>query len=361
MINQDAINRLLCYFSDKYGKDKLESQKFFVINSSGLPRWLLPTGCRKNRSVTYEILKQWKPYSRKSEFFWIVLINLYRYGLLYFMPGIQRYVLPMSSTIVYTVYVGTPGEKQKLVLSLYNKDSGETNIVKIAMGSKAYQAIENETYALKNLHNSVNAPRLLEKDWNCKWLSQTFVSGKLCKSYLSQAQLEWLTLLPKGKSFDLNSELYTQLQKVITHTSEKEYELIGSSKKIICDTLSRKIMVLDYIVIHGDFAPWNMKLEKSNRLYVFDWESYEKHGIPLYDLCYYYLNLSHLFRQQNYSRILFESDVIDRYLEELHINSAYKNALTACALLKIINNAVEDMRPDFAEYILNLKLEKLIK
>ncbi|GAA4649927.1 hypothetical protein GCM10023116_22090 [Kistimonas scapharcae] len=361
MINQDTINRLRKFFSDKYGKDSFEGQTFFVINSSGLPRWLLPAVSRKYRSIIYEILKQWKPYSRKSAFFWVILINLYRFGILYFIPGIQRSILPKINTIIYTIYVGTPGLKQKLVLSLYDKDSGERSIVKIAIGSKASQSIENEQYALTNIQNSVNTPCLLEKDCDHKWLSQTFVAGKLCQSSLSQSQLEWLTLLPKGKCYSLYSVLNTQLQKVIAHTNDKEYELIDFSKKIIDDTFSKKTVDLDHVAIHGDFAPWNMKLEKNNRLYVFDWESYEQDGIPLYDLCYYYLNLSHLFKQRNYTQNLFESGVIDRYLIIMNINLYYKKPLLACAILKIINNAINDMRFDFAEYILNLKLEKLIK
>ena len=37
------------------------------------------------------------------------------------------------------------------------------------------------------------------------------------------------------------------------------------------------------VVFHGDFAPWNIKVDRAGAWMVLDWERGELHGVPCWD------------------------------------------------------------------------------
>lgn len=361
MIIEDVILRLKSYLETKYTNENLINETYLVVSTSGLPRWLLPIGFRHDRKIVLKILRQWQPYSRKAAFLWNILISFYRFGLLEYFPGIKKVDFTKAKGYVFAVYVGTPGKKQKLVVSLLNETSGEMCVVKIAVGSSANHAIKHEYDALHNISSLKNVPRAIVKDISYAWFSQTFVEGKLCSLVLTDNQLEWLVSLPQGNSFTLEVELKKLFDKVDIKKKGREYSALLFFHEVIQSHPLHSASKLQYVLVHGDFAPWNMKFDTNNQLCVFDWEAYEKEGLPLYDLCYYYLNLAHLFKSQSYCHMFFKSDLIDCYLVKMGIESSFKIPLLACVLLKIINNAFECARDEFAEYLLNLEVGDFIK
>ena len=66
--------------------------------------------------------------------------------------------------------------------------------------------------------------------------------------------------------------------------------------------------------VHGDFAPWNIKIEyKTKNLKVFDWENSINYFLPFYDLLFYKLTVQKLIKK----RIKID---IQKYLHILNLN-----------------------------------------
>jgi hypothetical protein len=52
------------------------------------------------------------------------------------------------------------------------------------------------------------------------------------------------------------------------------------------------------VIFHGDFAPWNLRVDSNNRLMVLDWERGEDQGIPGWDWFHYVVQTSILVHKE---------------------------------------------------------------
>ena len=64
-----------------------------------------------------------------------------------------------------------------------------------------------------------------------------------------------------------------------------------------CATLS-----LPFRFCHGDFTPWNLQRD-GQKLFIVDWECASALGAPLWDLCHFIFQTSHLVKKWDAARI----------------------------------------------------------
>jgi len=90
------------------------------------------------------------------------------------------------------------------------------------------------------------------------------------------------------------------------------------------------------VFVQGDFAPWNIKQNKEQELIVIDWEFANSQGLPLWDLCHFFLIQAHLFDLKNPIQDLIQEPLIDKYLAGLNICPSDKKDLILLYFLDIL-------------------------
>jgi hypothetical protein len=287
----------------------LEDNGFLVVPGNGAPRWLIP----EDDSLGLSVLKQWKPYGVISQLKWRLLCLLYKFNLLGKVPGIFKLSLPQDKTnnIFYSegkggvskltvapvIYVGTPGPQQKAVVTLVDVTSKQAvAIMKVALTERAKKSVNHEASMLAGLPalgvEGVPELMLVDDKQGVSW--QSVVTGKLSDRELSQVHVDWLLSMPKtgGKtSFNEQNKildcLLSDFKEVLTAT---QYEQVEVAISFITDSSD-----VDFVLKHGDFAPWNIKQCNNVSCNVIDWEDAAIKGLPLSDLCHFNFIQAHLF------------------------------------------------------------------
>ncbi len=188
------------------------------------------------------------------------------------------------------VYLGTPGERRKAVLHLIDGKSHVCElIVKVPMTEGAKPAIEHEARTLFDLQREgfPAAPRLVAFDGNKGVSSQTVVRGARCGMTLTREVAELLCSLALPDESIRLREIALPLAKEVGYLelSAGDAGLVRRALEEIDDTTE-----LPAARIHGDFAPWNIKLQNGSAVLV-DWEDSWPRGLPLHD-AYHFVHMT---------------------------------------------------------------------
>jgi aminoglycoside phosphotransferase (APT) family kinase protein len=204
--------------------------------------------------------------------------------------------------------------------------------MKVAMSDRGKESLLREAVTLKKLSDTKvqSVPRFLaiEEDGRRTW--QTVVGGRLTSRKLTMAHIDYLLQLPTSES----STTLNEQQELLRISVEKNFSLFENHRKIIDYAIAAVHGgVIPLVLVHGDFAPWNLKLQLDGKIAAIDWEEADWFGLPLWDLCHFFLIQAHLFKVNNPVRQLNNSPLIQQYLVKMGI--AKKN-IVALVLLYIL-------------------------
>jgi hypothetical protein len=106
-------------------------------------------------------------------------------------------------------------------------------------------------------------------------------------------------------------------------------------------------------LVHGDFAPWNIREMPDGSSTLIDWEEAEWQGLPLHDLCHFFYMQTKLFspRALFYARLVQEGSW-RAYLSELDLRPALLPPLAAAFLLETLARSWEAGPAGAAEFCL---------
>lgn len=206
------------------------------------------------------------------------------------------------------MFLGSPGPLQKLVIHCQCMHSGTNKIAKIAMTGRANAAIRREAHWLTTLGESsaiaAFVPVLLQQSM-LPCLQQYVTMTALPRGYsprsFGAAHADFLrTLATQGVLFKpwRDSEAHLRLKRRIDRlclTVDAQMQRLWQQTLMDMEDIAGR-MVLPNLIVHGDFAPWNMRLIE-RRLFVFDWEYAEAHGNPLQDFLHFHL-IQHALRRR---------------------------------------------------------------
>ena len=206
------------------------------------------------------------------------------------------------------IFIGSPGPLQKLTIYCPNPFGGLGKVAKVAIYFTANEVIKKESYWLEKLsHSNATAkylPKLIQHSaLICQRRYLTMMSlpnGNTSKNF-STAHHAFLRALaqqnPIFTQWD-ESEVHMRLKKRIHHLSAVVDEDIWLFWEEIITQIEYLIAqtVLPNLMVHGDFAPWNLRLVNAD-LYVFDWEYAQTHGNPLQDFIHFHLIPQALIRK----------------------------------------------------------------
>ena len=69
-----------------------------------------------------------------------------------------------------------------------------------------------------------------------------------------------------------------------------------SRQPIVAELCDRHLLPASWV--HGDFAPWNIKCRRGQKLMLIDWEDAQRGGFPLHDYFHFLHMQDYLFGQR---------------------------------------------------------------
>jgi hypothetical protein len=272
---------------------------YFVVSDEGGPRWLLPA----DPAATGEVLDGWAPFGLRTRLQWWLLRRAYHLGWLPPLAGrIERIALALPNgpgfahlgwqakrPPVVLVQIGRPDPAQKALVTLIDPDEARPcAVAKLALGDAAAVAIAREATTLVQLARERPglAPALLEHDPSAGRILLAYLHGRPSGRRLTAAHLDWLEgLRIQGATARLGPGTAPDSAGTLPPP-------VAEACRRLADTAP-----LPAFWMHGDFAPWNIKLGADGRLLVVDWEEARAGMPPLQDLLYFHYNQSVLLHR----------------------------------------------------------------
>lgn len=207
--------------------------------------------------------------------------------------------LPASSRLAFLI--GTPGPYQKTSVLVMSNDGKPLALAKIALKESADPMVQAEAEWLSALGNAESLVDQVPKILNYGTASngRSYVALSIAPDNFQTTtdftpiHADFLKRLGKEsvsiKLFTDSSEhrfLEETLNKLKPLLTTDNYQLLSTA---LNDTVTR---LADwqgpFVVMHGDFAPWNLRLY-SQKLFAFDWEYAQEDSSPLHDYFHFLL------------------------------------------------------------------------
>jgi hypothetical protein len=324
--------------------DGAQSQvPYTVLRGREGPRWLIP-----DRSpLVRTILSEWRPYGLLARLSWVAVPMASRLGVLPLLPGAARALLPSNACSQFMshigrhfdaglplILVGNSIATRKLLVFLEERSPKRNVLVKVPFTRMAQTSILNEARVLDKMNGRLRTPRLLYLNEDAGVAMQEYLPGRLgsrrCKPEYLQFLLE---LVETGERISLRVQglrLAERLNKCPAYTE-------NASRVDSALTLLDQDVALAPALVHGDFAPWNIRELPDGACTLIDWEATRPHGLPLHDLCHFYYMQTLLFAPQKLFYVdLLRDGAWAAYCSRLDIPASLLKPLAAAFLLEML-------------------------
>jgi thymidylate kinase len=244
-----------------------------------------------------------------------------------------------------SLLMGTTGPYKKLVIKCMNKDGNTLSYIKYGKKELAKIKLKNEYNILlsANKMKDITAPTPLQYSENNDEviLQITPVSGAML-----EAKLPDIKQFSNGISDDLrkiqnylkNLYIKEELYSIHEHPAILELQNNLMEQDISKSDFNDILAMLSHkkwprVILHGDFAPWNILENKSNnQLCAIDWEEGSINGFPHFDFIHYVTQVAALNLKWSEYKTL-------NYLTEL-LNTELNKATAPIIKLALLNSFV---------------------
>lgn len=311
--------------------------RMIAISSSEGLRWILPA----NLGPAYALLSEWQPYRRGSRLLWLAVLAASRLGLLRVLPGVARFDADLAAIDWAAfgwhgatppkaiIYVGTPHLQQKLVATLIDPTGAEPPlVVKRALTDEARNSLRREYETLVAIGTTYRglAPEPLRSAPDFSFTVQSYLPGRAAPARLTPAHIDFLSALAEPHA-------RLELPAVRCDLAEKRDRL--RAKGLLEDEALARIDALleqahwhgtiQAVRVHGDFAPWNLKLGADGAIRAMDWEESRATGLPYEDLAYHVETCARKLKRRDAPEVL--SALGDAYSERLALPDSARKTL----------------------------------
>lgn len=343
------------------------SVTFIVITGSAGPRWLLPV---RNRFLRV-ILREWQPYSASARLAWCGVRLAAGAGLLAMVPGTTRLDLPAeqlsklltrlglptagrgnNQETAPIILIGNPSITRKLLIFISGYGEDSRQVIKLPLTEAARESICRETEILTWLDGKMRTPRLLHSIEDASGAAaQQYLGGRLGSRTCKPAYLDLLIEMPRsGELRPLRVEGRALGQRLRGCSAYRQNALVVDSALALLD----RELDVPTVLVHGDFAPWNIRELADGSVTLIDWESANRDGLPLHDLCHFFYMQIKLFapRSSFYSSFVREGSW-RAYCQRWGLSPALLGPLVAAYLLHTVADAWENGAAEDAAFCLN--------
>jgi hypothetical protein len=343
---------------------------YTVIRGNNGPRWLLPNRSR----MANTILREWRPYGLATHFLWRSIRAAARVGALPLMPGTTQARLPRDAgkrllnrfgvegdAAAPVILVGNTEATRKLLVFVENPGRGNV-VMKAPLRPMARVSIANEAAVLKRLNGGHGAPLLLGYQVDTGATLQEYLPGRLgsrrCKPVYVRLLIDLArpeeTITLRGRASELHEEMQAHARYAESAAPiEAALRWLGDSAHL--DTR------LPAALIHGDFAPWNIREMQNGGCALIDWEGTAWSGLPMHDLCHFFYMQGELFSPRTlFLGALRREGSWRRYFDELGIPEPLLIPLAVAFLLETLKRGWES-EPDESIGFCRTQLEQLLR
>jgi hypothetical protein len=293
-----------------------EPEPYLVIPGHDGPRWLIPARSRAAASV----LRTWHPYNLSSRLKWLAVCTAARTGLLRFAGSVSSVGVSRSGALRWfercgicsqngemVILVGVPSADRKLVVFMlhgaHSDDAHQGGAYPIAAVLKAGltdgggRSVLHEAEVLRKLEPYRWAPRLLSVHPELRAAAQKFVPGAMPDRRFRPEYMEMLCHLPRSGGGKTPAQLAGEMARRLNPFKAWLDTLAPGLLDRSCDALDLDSFV-PTLLVHGDFAPWNMRRNAQLGYVLVDWEWADFAGLPAYDLLHFQFNDDRLFGEK---------------------------------------------------------------
>lgn len=211
-----------------------------------------------------------------------------------------KFNTPSESKIVTSIRNGSFGPFQKTSLLAMDESGQAVFYLKISCSKSADKMIEAESSWLTRLSEidpiMRNVPELLDNGETLEgrkfisttvsaYLGSTFVFGLAHRNFLASLGHATAQFRHYRDSADFKY-MAEELSALSTILGQEVHAMLENALHEVDSGIGN--LQIPLILVHRDFAPWNIKWRKSE-IYVFDWEYAEDGGNPVCDFFHFHL------------------------------------------------------------------------
>jgi hypothetical protein len=191
------------------------------------------------------------------------------------------------------ILVGNPSPMRKVIVFLADEEGKLMAVAKFPIAQGAVQAICHEADMLRELEGRFSVPKLVHYSTKAGCSIQTYLSGRLgsraCKAKYVDLLLRFVRIDGALPAADATTSLIEQIR------TRPEYSGLESVLNSTFRLIEGPRTEFPAALVHGDFAPWNIRELRDSRCTLVDWESARWDGLPLHDLCHFFFIQTRLF------------------------------------------------------------------
>jgi hypothetical protein len=318
------------------------SEPYLVIPGNYGPRWLIPARSRSAAAV----LGIWRPYNIFSRIKWLVVRMAAHAGVLQLVRSVSRVEASRKGAMLWfercgiqsqtgemVVLIGNPSPDRKFIAFLINDARQIAAVLKVGVSVGGGLSVLHEAEVLLRLEPYSWAPKILSIHPDLRATAQEYVDGAMPGRRLRPEYLDLLCQLPRdGGSKNLTD--------VASEMANRLHPFKVQLDKIAPDVLDRSLGCLDLdisiptMLVHGDFAPWNVRNHPKKGYVLVDWEWADFAGLPAYDLLHFQFSDDRHFGEKagGYPAIRSRS-ICAEYFRRMDLDAEYLPRLSVAYLL----------------------------
>ena len=343
-----------------------------IPGKAGHPRWILP----KNPTLGLPGLQFWWPYDLASRLRWRLILWAYQLGILHWHPHVQSIQIQWQKFSDWShlgwenpyppipvIYVGEPLARGKAVASLVDSQQKTCQLIaKAPVGKAAADKIRHEAAMLQHLAitQADIAPQLRCIQTDSGLSTQQVLALPSSPRAFSSAHLRYLINLPQTHPTTL-AEQGALLQKRLTTCNPAISKPHWQALQGLLKELRSEATPVTSVIVHGDFAPWNLKIKPDGTLIAFDWEEGTLNGLPFYDLLHF-----HFIQQPIEKRTralvspLLEQPLTQEYMQHFTLTPNWCQHLFSYFLLDYWCRRLEEGDGEIADWFFSIILQKTL-
>jgi len=219
---------------------------------------------------------------------------------------------------------------RRIILSLFNSEGKPTALVKAGVGDAASRLIEAEKAFLKSqpatlLHAATVRGEFRDGSLAAFALDQVPGTTPSADAPVGRLLTEWL-----------RTEASVTFAKL---PAARLLEAAAASDPLWAECAATlRTTSFHPAIHHGDFAPWNVRVDRSGQWHVFDWERGDVLGPPAWDWFHWVIQYEILVRRATTEQLIWRIDELRRspefraYVERSGISTIVQPLLTAYLL-----------------------------
>jgi len=285
-------------------------QEFCIVPSRKGPRWLLPSDDRRTMLAGLHVLTPYVPATKilKAMLVHCIKAGWHGWGLPRVVVA-SRAILPLETLVAevtgekqpsFSVSVGTPGRFWKLTTQVMRPSGEILGYLKFPITKAATGRIQHEAEVLERLWRisrlRPHIPKVLHAG---NWVDGYILfqsPGPPCPgpvelgpSHEAYLRTLWNAYKNEKPGHTLVEEVAGHWQKVLPLMDVGLRELGARALERASRTL--RGLTIPCGIMHGDFAPWNTRIE-DGRVFSFDWESSAWDAPILWDVFHFHAQVA---------------------------------------------------------------------